>query len=715
MANTLGFDFVPSDDILAEETPLLDAIDELRKTRTETNIDFPMWVVVGDQNTGKSSVVDAITGIPFPVRSGVCTRFPIQFELRRTMDREETAGNIEVEVAILPSPGEELPSSLGAFKETTSDMSKLPELVEKASKLKGMLSDPKVDGTVDSFTTKTLQICAKGPKLPCLSVVDLPGIYNSANREQNEAGIQLVKDITLRYAHNENSIILLIVAVDGRGESVNHTTPGLLKGIKGIEKRTLGVLTGLDKVGEKTYVTQIINNKTSPIEVHWQCLRNLSAKERETVFPPGADLSARQKRRNEIEEEFFNKNDWNFIPDDQKGIVSLRKKLQLMLRDAIRQRSGPVTQKLTSWRDKMQQELDNMNKALAEQKDPEEYLMDMADKFVQTVQDAVRGEYAGRPFFGKLHDSDPHHRARRLRGHIRELNRTFAWAMKSRGKTDMIRLMENTDGVSGQLNEGAEKLPKISFLSKEVINAYFACEKSNEVSKAEYEIKIKEKRPEWHGLQHPQDDNPAIISLIFEAQSVKWKELAETHIEQVWEAAKTFVASALEEAVPDGIRQKLTESFVNDKLENLKHGMNEKLKEILKVHSRANPGIFDTYEILQGHTLEDSTQSQNIQDVLATVTEILGLLVSPLSAEQLLLGRGSRNEPINFPMEVIKKNVAAHFTKVADRLKLIPEKLASSSEDQSPATTVEKSEGYYKVGSDHDPGTGRYSQGNRKV
>jgi AAA15 family ATPase/GTPase len=41
-------------------------------------------VVVGDQNSGKSSVLQAITEVSFPVKDGTCTRFPIQISFRQT-------------------------------------------------------------------------------------------------------------------------------------------------------------------------------------------------------------------------------------------------------------------------------------------------------------------------------------------------------------------------------------------------------------------------------------------------------------------------------------------------------------------------------------------------------------------------------------------------------------------------------------------------------
>lgn len=41
-------------------------------------------MVVGDQSSGKSSVLEGLTGLPFPRDSGLCTRFPTQIVFKRS-------------------------------------------------------------------------------------------------------------------------------------------------------------------------------------------------------------------------------------------------------------------------------------------------------------------------------------------------------------------------------------------------------------------------------------------------------------------------------------------------------------------------------------------------------------------------------------------------------------------------------------------------------
>ena len=52
---------------------LLDKIDKLFACNMGEYISLPQLVVVGDQSSGKSSVLEGLTQLPFPCDSGLCT------------------------------------------------------------------------------------------------------------------------------------------------------------------------------------------------------------------------------------------------------------------------------------------------------------------------------------------------------------------------------------------------------------------------------------------------------------------------------------------------------------------------------------------------------------------------------------------------------------------------------------------------------------------
>lgn len=62
---------------------LLKKIDALFACNVGHYIHLPQLVVVGNQSSGKSSVLEGISKLPFPKDSGLCTQFATQIIFRR--------------------------------------------------------------------------------------------------------------------------------------------------------------------------------------------------------------------------------------------------------------------------------------------------------------------------------------------------------------------------------------------------------------------------------------------------------------------------------------------------------------------------------------------------------------------------------------------------------------------------------------------------------
>jgi hypothetical protein len=58
-----------------EQRKVLDIVGHLRRQGLNSIVELPQLVVCGDQSSGKSSVLEAITEIPFPRNENLCTRF----------------------------------------------------------------------------------------------------------------------------------------------------------------------------------------------------------------------------------------------------------------------------------------------------------------------------------------------------------------------------------------------------------------------------------------------------------------------------------------------------------------------------------------------------------------------------------------------------------------------------------------------------------------
>ena len=324
---------------------LLDLVDNLRNIPDiEKDIPLPQIVVVGQQSSGKSSVLNAISGVTFPTDDGLCTQFPTEIILRR----EETVANY----ARLHlnrdyrEASEPFKKSVEAFEQRwfSFDLKQLKEIILDAKTLFG------IDGQKHfSFDTLVLEIC--GPTQDHLTLIDLPGYFVSTQVGQHESDIGLVNKIADHYMHKKHATILAIVS--GKNDFENQSILEILKVDDGLRGRTLGVITAPDAIelGSRRERDCIDLIKVDPrgLGHHWHVIRNLGH----------IEASAGTFDRDDVERRFFCENKpWNELDKAQLGSDALKKKLSTILRSSIAQ-CLPGIQK------EVQQKLERTDRMLA--------------------------------------------------------------------------------------------------------------------------------------------------------------------------------------------------------------------------------------------------------------------------------------------------------------------------------------------------------------
>lgn len=76
--------------MLAESQALITFAERIRECQLDRyGIHVPQIAVVGAQSSGKSSVLESITGIPFPRDAALCTRGPMEVRLKMCTDPDE--------------------------------------------------------------------------------------------------------------------------------------------------------------------------------------------------------------------------------------------------------------------------------------------------------------------------------------------------------------------------------------------------------------------------------------------------------------------------------------------------------------------------------------------------------------------------------------------------------------------------------------------------
>lgn len=110
---------------------MMEKIDNLFACGVGDFVALPQIVVVGDQSSGKSSVLEGLIRMPLPRDSGLCTRFATQFMFRR-------ADKVDISVSIIPdhaSPDSHIFKMRAWRKDnlTTLDSDEFVEIMQEVS------------------------------------------------------------------------------------------------------------------------------------------------------------------------------------------------------------------------------------------------------------------------------------------------------------------------------------------------------------------------------------------------------------------------------------------------------------------------------------------------------------------------------------------------------------------------------------------------------
>ncbi|KAK4259522.1 hypothetical protein QN277_005845 [Acacia crassicarpa] len=225
--------------------PVLDAVENLRRLNiTKEGIQLPTIVVVGDQSSGKSSVLESLAGISLPRGQGICTRVPLVMRLQNHP---------------LPKPELVLEFNGKAF---TTDEEHVSDAINLATN--------ELAGTAKGISNTPLTLLVKKNGVPDLTMVDLPGITRVPVHGQPENIYDQIKDIIMEYIKPEESIILNVLSA-----TVDFPTCESIRMSQSVDKtgsRTLAVVTKGDKAPEG--LLEKVTADDVNIGLGYVCVRN---------------------------------------------------------------------------------------------------------------------------------------------------------------------------------------------------------------------------------------------------------------------------------------------------------------------------------------------------------------------------------------------------------------------------------------------------------
>ncbi|CAN6857249.1 unnamed protein product [Brassica oleracea] len=225
--------------------PLLDTVDRLRNLNVmKEGIQLPTIVVVGDQSSGKSSVLESLAGISLPRGQGICTRVPLVMRLQRSSSPEPEIW-LEYSDKVVPTDEEHISEAICAATDV-------------------------IAGSGKGVSDAPLTLHVKKVGVPDITMVDLPGITRVPVNGQPENIYEQISAMIMKYIEPQESIILNVLSA-----TVDFTTCESIRMSRQVDKtgeRTLAVVTKADMAPEG--LLQKVTADDVSIGLGYVCVRN---------------------------------------------------------------------------------------------------------------------------------------------------------------------------------------------------------------------------------------------------------------------------------------------------------------------------------------------------------------------------------------------------------------------------------------------------------
>jgi len=269
--------------------PLLDEFDKVRELLKDTKIEVPKIIAIGDQSSGKSSLLDSISGIYLPKGNGRVTLCPIQIQMRKK-DKYNQSNYAIVKIQ----------NDKDSYKQCSLD--ELENNVKICQEKIKKICEEKKKKIID----KEIQIRVYNNDSPELTLTDLPGlIYNDAEND--------IKKLYEKYM-NEKTIILTVCSANNDLDSSES-----IKYAKKYNENSIIIFTKFDEVINNAN-SQDLYNKVMKSDIHKYkkpiIVRNMTLKEYENKV---SQAKVRKKEMDLIENDSI----LSKLPDECKGINPL--------------------------------------------------------------------------------------------------------------------------------------------------------------------------------------------------------------------------------------------------------------------------------------------------------------------------------------------------------------------------------------------------------
>ena len=540
---------------------VLDVIDQLRSEGISRYVDLPQLIVCGDQSSGKSSVLEAVSGLSFPSKENLCTRFATELILRRA-----SASSVKVSIYPDAERPEKEQIRLRKFEAPTLELNRFAEIVKDAGKFMGVGEDDR------PFSKDVLRVEVSGPAQPHLTLVDLPGLYHAPDENQDIDGIAFVESLVRSYMKNPRSVTLAVISA--KNEIALQKVTALTREVDSQGTRTLGIITKPDTLPDGSELQrsfhQLAQNRKVEFRLGWHILKNRTFEEQ------GCSLEG----RHESEAAFLSQGIWESLPRSQVGIKTLVPRLSTVLKDhVLSQLPDFVADTQASFKDTnlALQKMGDSRLNISEQR---QYLLRGSEKFSTLINNALNGIYLD-PFFGDSLDDTGYQK--RLRAVVQNQLSDFADVMRDRGEYRKI------------IDEGAD-------LDRRRSHIY----------RTDFVEEVRKRMYLSRGRELPGNFNSLIVGELFLQQARPWEDVARQSTDCLLEDVRTAIYLMLQEVLDNQSAEGLLKHLLNPRLSELEEGLRAKTTELLEPHKSGHPITYNPQYVEMVQEIRDRQFRESI-------------------------------------------------------------------------------------------------------
>ncbi|KAK4129282.1 COG4-domain-containing protein [Parathielavia appendiculata] len=586
---------------------LLRKIDKLRERNISKHVPLPQLVVVGDQSSGKSSLLESLTGIPFPRDVELCTRYATQI----TQRRDDVS---RVQVSITPGPNASDPHKMHVREYRTDALSleefrdRFPSILREVSSLKSpwtaeadsrkvnarmgirmnsthdsgyTSTEPPSDGGYTSdddrvsgvspqrdsapqgdrvFSEDVLKIEICGPSADYLTVIDVPGIFRTAEPGKTTMeDAALVERMVRWYIQDPRTVILAVLP-----SNIDISNGGILTMAEEYDRngeRTLGILTKPDLVLEpsaKASVCNIIRGKKKQLTLGYYLVRSRGADDGDAEF--------------ERREDLFKQHPWNELPPERVGVRALKARLAELLGHIARREFPTLSKDIGKMLQAAERERNSLGPSRKDEHEQRRFLSGIAGQFQDRVRQALEAQYAGDSAFESK-------RELRLVTHVVNLADTFSQAFQDRGVLRRFKTVGGREEVANRASLDDTTAAGSEFEQDDDLDDFPELEHiiSQDCDVDVPEDGIMDWIRELYARSRGMDlgtFSSAIWASAWREQSTKWPSMSKAFMSRVVVAIHRFITAALKDVCIDpGVRGELWAAIVEELLRRYEAGM----------------------------------------------------------------------------------------------------------------------------------------------